>query len=93
MTAQQLIARRKRAGWPPDLYDRLVMELPRVVCERCLRSERQIRREERLRRRLALHQVAPPDCNDTDVHTHNRDGNGRNDLMVEVHMIASHKFA
>jgi len=59
MTAQQLIDRRTRAGWPPDLYARLLMDLPRVVCERCLRSERQIRREERLRERLAM-QEAPP---------------------------------
>ena len=78
MTAQQLIDRRTRAGWPPDLYARLVMDLPRVVCERCLRSERQIRREERMRERAARQEAAPLGSNGQGTHPN---GNGASDAM------------
>jgi len=78
MTAQQLIDRRTRADWPPDLYARLVMDLPRVVCERCLRSERQIRREERLRRRAAMQEAPPLGSNGQGTYP---SGNGATDAM------------
>ncbi len=78
MTAQRLIDLRTRAGWPPDLYARLVMDLPRVVCERCLRSERQIRREERLRERLAMQEKPPLSSNGPGTYP---SGNGATDAM------------